>query len=167
MHNVLPVVERSRFDSTDCTISGAEKQYCSSSRFSVAKEEHLTIPDLAAILQIGRTTAWELVIESQEIPHERVSKRKFVVRYNDVERWLAERRIGALGDSVCDPLGLGDNYLRVDEVAPLIYLSASSVRRLLATRELAYYRLATRVVRIALTDLETYLVERRHGKAAS
>ena len=57
--------------------------------------EYMTLDELARHLEIGRGSAWSLVIERGEIPHVRVSGRVIRVARRDVEEYIASRRVEA------------------------------------------------------------------------
>ncbi|MDP9440517.1 MAG: helix-turn-helix domain-containing protein [Actinomycetota bacterium] len=59
--------------------------------------EYMTLDELARHLEIGRGSAWSLVIERGEIPHVRVSDRVIRLARRDVEEYIASRRVEAAG----------------------------------------------------------------------
>lgn len=57
-------------------------------------DEHLTLAQIAQILQVAHSTAWELVVARQEIPYNRVGSRAIRVLRSDFRAYLAANRYG-------------------------------------------------------------------------
>ncbi len=78
-----------------------DKERAAAERRAQAKQprrgEYMTLGELARHLEIGRGSAWSLVIERGEIPHVRVSARVIRVARRDVEEYIASRRVEASG----------------------------------------------------------------------
>lgn len=57
-------------------------------------DQHLTLAQVAQILQVAHSTVWELVVARQEIPYFRVGSRAIRILRSDFRAYLAANRYG-------------------------------------------------------------------------
>lgn len=58
-------------------------------------DQMLTVPEAARFLRMSRAQVY-MMIQQKKIPYIRLSERRIVIRFEDLEQWLKSRRQEAM-----------------------------------------------------------------------